>query len=43
MVRIPERALLGAGCQRKVPIIATDGAVLNQKVNSLEKFSSTGK
>ena len=37
--RLPARAQLGAGCHAKVPIIIMDGAVLNQKVNSLEKFS----
>ena len=43
MARLPARAQLGAGCHAKVPIIITDGAVQNQKVNSLEKFSPTGK
>lgn len=43
MDRLPEREQLGAGCQRKVPIIITDGAVLNQKVNNLEKFSPLAK
>lgn len=38
MDRLSERALLGAGCHAKVPIIATDGAVLNQKVNNQEKL-----
>lgn len=39
MDRLPARAQLGAGCQRKVPIIIMDEAVQKAKVNSLEKFS----